>query len=169
MKEPLPKDSLKPSLIENWQRFDFRTSLVMRLCRDVCQEVVELQSSSCPKGDWFQCYQVKSALCLKDRQGRSMWYHSSQRRVAPKPTLKEVKENLPIKTEGQSPKKKTSSPSRSSDPEERFVPTKLRSMRLALQESATEPTSPLVPTKKKRTRQSADTSKPSSKRPKHNN
>ena len=77
LKEPLQKGK-QAECATNYQTFDFTKSLILRLCHDVCKEVIDLHSSACPKQDWFECYRVSGAQSMRDKQGRTMWYQKEQ-------------------------------------------------------------------------------------------
>jgi hypothetical protein len=78
---PLPSDTTKePVMLPDPSTFDFHSSVILQLCRDVCRE---MQSPS----SVLHVYSQRESLKYKDSNNRMVWFRSTQQFAVNPPVL----------------------------------------------------------------------------------
>merc|ERR1712137_412313 len=144
MTERLPEDTTSCSIVvPDPKDFDFSKSIVLRLCRDFCQEI--LDTSFIGKQCELKVYSRKGSEQFKDKNNRTVWFRPTQQFVVHPPILLPEGETTPTPP---SPKKRKRSTSTSKDENENNSPKPRGRPRRAVRKST--PKENGEPPKKKR-------------------
>eukprot|EP00012_Vannella_robusta_P006348 CAMPEP_0206207296 /NCGR_PEP_ID=MMETSP0166-20121206/15508_1 /ASSEMBLY_ACC=CAM_ASM_000260 /TAXON_ID=95228 /ORGANISM="Vannella robusta, Strain DIVA3 518/3/11/1/6" /LENGTH=318 /DNA_ID=CAMNT_0053628033 /DNA_START=71 /DNA_END=1022 /DNA_ORIENTATION=- len=90
--EPIDSDAKRPFILPPTDEFDFRNSIILKLCNSFCEEMK--QASFLGKRVLMKAYNRSNASNFKDNNNRTVWYYKTQQFVIEPENMAEQLANL---------------------------------------------------------------------------